>query len=180
MRFEHLRPWSLSLLCLVACTGASAQPAQPGGNPVQPTSSLVGPHSAIVVAAYHRVRSPEALQQVWQQHTAGQPPSPVGSPPHPASLPAVDFATSEVVALFAGAGWNSDGLTAVSVTDETGCRRFRYQHLSYQTEGLDGGGVEVAPFGFFVVPRSDLPLVLERNVQSRIGDPPLWREMARL
>ena len=32
---------------------------------------------------------------------------------------------------------------------------------SYQTAGPDGGAVDVTPFGFFVVPRSPAPLVVQ-------------------
>lgn len=180
MRIEFRPLWSLSLLFLGACTGASARPGDPVGSPVQPMISLVGPDSGIRVRAYHRLRSPEALRAVWQQHTTDRPPSPIGKSPHSSSLPEVDFATCEVVALFAGTGRNSDGLSAVSVVDEPGCRRLRFHHLGYQTDGPRGGVRKVTAFGFFVLPRSDLPLVLEQDVKRLIGDPPLWQEMARL
>ncbi len=35
-------------------------------------------------------------------------------------------------------------------------------------------------YGFFVLPRSPKPVVLEENVQSLLGEPPVWREQARL
>ena len=94
-------------------------------------------------------------------------------------MPEVDFTHCEVVAVFAGDGWNSDGIQAISIVEEPDYRRFRFDHLSYQTEGPDGGGRRVAAYGFFVLPRTDLPLVLEENVQPLIGEPPVWKEVGR-
>jgi hypothetical protein len=66
------------------------------------------------------------------------------------------------------------------VTDEAAQRVVRFDHKSYQTAGPGGGGERVTPFGFFVMPRTAAPIVLEENVQSLIGKPPEWKERARL
>jgi hypothetical protein len=45
--------------------------------------------------------------------------------------------------------------------------------------GPGGGGKEVAVYGFFVFPRSGKAVVLEENVQSYLGQPPVWKEQVR-
>ena len=51
----------------------------------------------------------------------------------------------------------------------------------FQTEGPDGGGQKVRPFGIFVLPKREpfKPVVLERNYQNLIGAPPIWKEQGR-
>ena len=55
--------------------------------------------------------------------------------------------------------------------DEPKLLRVRFDHKSYQTSGPDGGGERVQPFGMFVIPRTDKPIVLEENTQGLIGKP---------
>jgi hypothetical protein len=94
-------------------------------------------------------------------------------------IPALDFDRYMVIAIATGASWNSDGIQFVSAEENADRILFRFDHWSYQTAGPDGGGVRVAPFGFFVLPRSAKPIVVEENVQGLIGHPPKWKERAR-
>ena len=106
-------------------------------------------------------------------------------------VPTIDFDRCMVIAVFRGAGWNSSGISAVSISD-TDRVVFRFDDRSYQTSSdftTDGklnvdtdddrGGNKVTPFGIFVVPRSEKELVLENNVQNLKGRPPVWKEVAR-
>ena len=45
---------------------------------------------------------------------------------------------------------------------------------------LQDKGVEVTPYGLFLVGASDKPIVFEDNVQDLIGKPPVWKESFRL
>ncbi len=41
------------------------------------------------------------------------------------------------------------------------------------------GADRATPYGMFVFPKTDKPIVLEENVQGTIGAPPVWKERAR-
>jgi hypothetical protein len=81
-----------------------------------------------------------------------------------------------VIAIFQGAGWNNAGLKLVSISDEDNRIAVRFSNKGYQTGGPDGGGRKVTAYGFFVVPRSTKPVVIEEDVHEYIGKPPVWKE----
>jgi hypothetical protein len=177
-----MRWFSLVLLVLHQAAAPACQgPPTPPLRHLQPYVALTGADSAVAAPAYHRLRTPAELARVWLLHL-GQP-VPDGEHDffyNEPGVPEVDFEACEVVAIFGGKGWNSAGFQVESVDDEATCRRLRFDHRSYQTEGPTGGGKRVTPYGFFVLPRTDLPLVLEEDVQSLIGAPPEWRQRAQL
>ena len=96
-----------------------------------------------------------------------------------ARAPKIDFQRYLVLALYQGEGWNSDGLEIVSLTETVDRIRLRYQDQSYQTSGLNGGGVRVRAFALVVIPRSTKVVIIEENVQRLIGQPARWKERAR-
>lgn len=165
----------LSTLFLFAC---AMEPSPQGtghgkalGGGLRPVVAMFGADCAIHDARYERVCTQEQLVELWGRHLGKA--SPQSEPP------LVDFAACEVLAVFAGDGWNSNGIQVVEMLEDGSVRRVRFDHYSYQTEGLDGGGVRVSPFGWFVVPKTALAVVLEENVQNMIGEPPIWKERAR-
>ena len=83
-------------------------------------------------------------------------------------------------ALSDSALFETDPELKIRVSYDKDARTIRFDDKSYQTEGPNGGGKRVSPFGFFVLPRTELPIVLQQNVQSLIGEPPQWQERARL
>lgn len=171
--------WLVS--CLLFLAPSSPQEPQRAARTIVPAVVLTGAKSAIESAAYHRLRDAEELARVWLAHL-GEP-APVGEHNwfyNRGGVPEVDFAGYEVLAIFGGDGWNSAGFRIETVTDAATVRQVRFDHRHYQTEGPDGGGKRATPYGFFVLPRTDLPLVLEENVQSMIGRPSEWQERARL
>ena len=133
---------------------------------------MYGPNCAIGKTRYERLRTQEQLAEVWGNH--------LGKARSYSVPPLVDFAACEVIAVFAGEVWNSDGIQVVEMLEDAGVRRVRFDHYSYQSTGAGGGGKRVTPYGWFVVPRTELAVVLEENVQNLIGQPPVWRERARL
>ncbi|MBL9078339.1 MAG: hypothetical protein JNL08_12590 [Planctomycetes bacterium] len=173
--------WSFSLLCLASF--APQQPQRAGAAPIVPAVALSGARSAVTESGYHRLRSAADLARVWLAHR-GEP-APQGDYGwfyNRAGVPEVDFAGFEVVAIFGGTTWNSAGFAVEAIDDTPEQRRIRFDHKHYQTAGVDGdgGGKRATPFGFFVLPRTDLPLVLEEDVQGLIGQPPEWQQRARL
>jgi len=172
----------LTLPVLLAATPVlQGTPQQAAQRPLRPAVAITGAKSAIEKAAYHRLRSPQDLAQIWLQHLGKQPPAgEYGFYYNEAAVPEVDFERFEVVAIFGGSGWNSAGFNLESVSDDKDARTIRFDDKSYQTEGPNGGGKRVSPFGFFVLPRTEVAIVLQQNVQSMIGEPPQWQERARL
>jgi hypothetical protein len=94
-------------------------------------------------------------------------------------VPVIDFDRFEVVAYFRGDSWNSIGEYGESIQPGPDQVLIRYDSMSYQTAGPDGGGVKVKPFGIWVIDRSDRSIAMEENVQSLIGQPPIWKEQHR-
>lgn len=124
-----------------------------------------GPNSQYGEKRYMRVDDRATWRALWSRHVGDAD-----------AAPATDFAKHVVVAIFQGKKWNSRGVTA-EITEDDRIVRVRFDDLSYQTKG---GADEVTPFGFFVIPKTTKPLVLEENTQGYIGYEPIWRERVRL
>ena len=172
MRATDLLPGTAFGIAAGLLLGSSALDG--GGQGVKPVVAIrpyvawSGAGSRIAEKSVLRILTVEEWNEVWKKH-AGE-----GS-----ETPVVDFETCMVVAVFQGRGLNSDGVEAVSVEEEAGRILFRFDDRSYQTAGPGGGAVSVTAFGLFALRRSPKPLVVEEDVQSLIGKPPLWKERAR-
>lgn len=136
-----------------------------------------GPDSAVTERGYFRVQEEEDWIKLWERHI-GKPAERdnIGRP----FMPRVNFERCMVVAIFQGEGWNSNGVTVESISQDDERILLRFDESTYQTAGIDGGGVKCRAFGIFVLPKSDKPIVIEENVQGLIGHPAQWRERARL
>ncbi len=154
------------LLCLAAAAGDARRPLL----------TLTGPKSFVETAEAHRARSAAEFEKLWLRH-AGKTENDAFY--NAAGVPDIDFDRCMVIAVFQGMGWNSAGLRVEALIEEEGRILLRFDDKSYQTEGPDGGGVRVTAYGFFVLPRSDKPVVVEEDVQDLIGAPPKWKERAR-
>lgn len=166
-----------SFALLAGCGGAARATGESAPSP-DPYVGIWGAHSKITERTYERVSDAEAWAALWRRHVGWTKPD--NAFYNEAGVPDVDFERCMVVAILQGDAWNSAGVRVVSVAEESDRVLFRFEDRSYQTSGIDGGGQKVTAFGFFVVPRSDQPLVLEENVQGLIGKPPKWKERARL
>jgi hypothetical protein len=156
-----------------------ASTAEEQADSLMPLVGLWGADSAVTGRAYQRVTDRESWVALWLAHRG------VAAGKHSeyyneAGVPDVDFERCMVVAILQGEAWNSAGVRVDSVTVEGDHLRLRYDDRSYQTAGPDGGGRKARAYGFFVLPRSAKPLVLEENVQGLIGKPPEWKLRARL
>lgn len=148
--------------------GSSAEPAD--------TTAIVaftGADSAVLERTYHRIVSEQDWIRIWQSHKGQKAGDACDLFYNPLGLPFVDFERYMVVAIFQGGGWNSAGLKALSIAEESDRIVFRFDDKSYQTGRC---ATKVSVYGFFVVPRSAKSVVLEENVQSLIGKPPEWKE----
>ncbi|MHC4137878.1 MAG: hypothetical protein ACYS0K_23295 [Planctomycetota bacterium] len=161
------RIFVLTLIAFLALAGEKQQ--------ARPYVTLAGARSEIKMAEDHRIATQEELTAVWLKHV-GADPSRHSDYYNKAGVPVVDLDRCMVVAVFGGRCINSAGIHVVSVAEEKDRVLLRFDHRSYQS-GAEGD--RVTPFGFFFMPRSGKPLVLEENVQNLIGGPPKWKERAR-
>ena len=138
---------------------------------LRPCVVLTGADSHVSERSYHRITSATEWVARWRKHKGKKPDD------APAGLPLVDFDRFMVIAIFQGRAVNSAGLKAVSITVNEDRIVFRFDDDSYQTAGE---GKDVTVYGFFVVLRSNKPLVLEEDVQGIIGEPPVWKERSVL
>ncbi len=170
---------------VILLTAASWKSRQQTAAPPEATASsdpavLVawqGPDSAVTEPGYFRVGRQEDWVKLWEKHI-GKPAQRdnVGRP----FMPRVNFDRCMVVAIFKGDGWNSNGVTIESVSQDDERILLRFDESTFQTAGVDGGGVKCRAFGIFVLPRSDKPVVIEENVQGLKDHPDKWKERARL
>lgn len=173
----HYRSSFLAAFALLAACG-SAPPTEG----LRAAVLAVGPDSRAEDASILRIRSLDELRRAWNHHTGRAVDAPLDAPE---AISRVDFATSEVLAIFGGEGFNSSGIQIVEATDEGDVRRVRYESLSFQTmstrdDDESGGAVPAWEFGFFLLPKTQQDLLVEENVQSMIGEPPVWKLRARL
>ena len=171
---------AVSVVVLTLCTTAFLQDPKPKPKTAPgPLVTIHGEKSAIDKTHYVKVSDKAAWAKLWCQH--------IGKPFRGAyswhynesNVPNIDFKQCMVVAVFQGTKWNSAGVRVEEVLNAEELT-LRFDDLGFQTSGPDGGGVKNRPFGMFVLPRSDKVIVLEENVQSRIGKPPTWKARGKL
>lgn len=162
------------LLCIVAILTAAPVDSDDRmqATPIRkPLLVLTGAKSAVMKAAYHRLESADQLKMTWRAHIG--PEYDHGDLP----VPEVDFDHCSVVALFQGSSFNSRGLQIVEVQEKDDATVLRFDDVSYQTNGAANA---VTPYAFAVLPKTDKPIVIEENQQPYLGEPPVWKEVARL
>lgn len=178
-----------AVLCL-----APAGP-QPAGQPatLRPLVTIAGSGSQVATERCLRITTQEEWAAVWLEHL-GQPPKPKYDVYfNKAGLPVVDFEHCMVVAVFLGATNNCAGVSAVTGPLEdpeaetktpvaAGDEVLRLSWHSYQTSGTGKGSgiVDASPYGFFVLPRSSAPLVVQDREMPLGGGHGRIVERARL
>jgi hypothetical protein len=123
-------------------------------------------------------RDDYAWSSLWAAHT-GRSIVEVHGARHGA--PKIDFTTCMVVARFHGPATNQDGevLTSLEVGDDA--LRLRFESTTFQTHVRDGPKrpVRTRPYGIWVVPRVDTPIVIEHRAAGLKSDPVRWVEVHR-
>lgn len=153
---------------------------EPAGAPdpaLLPHVAWSGPDSHIAQRGYFRIRDDREWLEIWQRHSGQDAKRDNLDRPY---IPKINFETCEVIAIFKGDKYNSNGVTIESVQKTADGWLVRFDESTYQTFGPDGGGVKVKPYGLFVFPKREGTVILEENVQGLIGHPPKWKEQARL
>lgn len=169
----------IGLMVALVCLGARLAVTEEGDKAaaaVSPCVVLTGADSHVTERGYHRITSLNDWAKLWQTHKGANDGEQYDLFYDPLGLPLVDFDNYMVIAIFQGGGWNSAGLNAISVSEEQERIFFRFDDRSYQTAGPNGGGKQVNVYGFFVIPRSPKPVIVEENVQGLKGKPAEWKE----
>jgi hypothetical protein len=136
-----------------------------------PLVVLSGNDSRVKQLAYSRISSSKEWDKTWLNH--------LGMKDEAIFRPAleVDFDRCCIVAVFMGEYVNTCRLVVESIRDVGNATVMRFDHVSYQTGDKPD---RVRPYAFIVIPKTDKPIVLEENVSSNIGGPPVWKEVVRL
>lgn len=143
-----------------------------------PLVQFVGHDSRITTARLLVVRDEAAWRALWSEHTGDASPA---VPPRRHRAPIIDFSRCMVVASFAGSTINRDGMIASSVQNADEEIRLRVVDSSFQTAGFgEDRGVHTTPFGMWVIPASNRPIIIERPVYSSKGEIGGWVEDARI
>jgi hypothetical protein len=145
---------------------------------IKPHVTFSGAHSRIDQAAVERIISPEAFQALWLRHL-GEPDASFDEFYNSHGMPIVNFRQCMVIAVFAGERQNCAGVHVEAILDQDEQLVVRVVSRYYQTAGPDGGARKVAPFGIFVLPRTNKPVVIEEGHMHLKTDPYTWKEIAR-
>lgn len=179
----------LVLLGSVACQGGPVPPpardavvkARPGMT-VQPLVTFGGSQCAITEPAMHRVRTQAELRALWDRHRGTEDPvAAVRWAEDGLECPCIDFERCEVIVVFRKQDAGG-GVHAAEVLDDAAVRRLRLAKDGAQTASLDGRRRvrRYTEFGYLVLPRRDVPVVIEVDGCNLIGGAPAWEEVARL
>ncbi|MCG3125846.1 MAG: hypothetical protein CHACPFDD_00673 [Phycisphaerae bacterium] len=152
--------------------GQDRQATRTEGRPVRPVVAWSGKQSHITASGQFRVTSAKEWEALWTRHK----PDWLEKREHGPRVPEIDFEKYMVIAIFAGSGSNVDAIVADAIVDEADALRFRYRLITYQTQATADA---VTPFGIFVVPRSQKPILLEERVVPIVGEPSI-HERGRL
>jgi hypothetical protein len=140
----------------------------PNGERFQPRAEAGGDQSRVAERFHLLVVTPGGWQAVRERLWGGE-----GAP----DLGPIDFEHEVVLVVSDGNAWNCNGVRAVAAFEDERRILVRTQPSYFQT--MDGG-MKVRPWGVFVLPRREgKAYAVERNTQSLIGGPPLWKETWR-
>lgn len=151
------------LVAVVAATTAAiaAACAEPGRAGI--LDSFTGAGSGLAAPDCFLVGDAGRWAAVWEEHAPGT------------DAPAVDFREAVVVGVLSDFGISRSSFTAELVPD-AGEHRLRYRHAVPQ---IKGEAQRAATWGFFVLPRDALPVVVEEGAMAdKLGET-IWEERAR-
>ncbi len=146
----------------------------------KPLVQWIGEDSARDVPGTLLVTTPEGWVRLWAEHRSA-----AGDDP---ARPWVDFDQVAVLALFAGRTTQCRGEGVYAIDEFEDHVRVRCWSMTYGVGLGPGADVEkltrpVNPFGMFVLPRIDKPIVIERRLYEHKlapGEPePAWTEVTR-
>ncbi len=166
---------TMGVICALAGLIAVSAEA-PAEKSLKPCVAFMGVDSHVTKPRDCRITSPDEWTRLWQEHKGKKPTGRYDQFYDPLSLPAIDFDRYMVIVIFEGGSWQSAGVRVDSISEENERIVFRFSYKVYQ---VGPGDVEkkATAYGFFVVPRSTKPVVLEEGFHSMNREvKPVWEE----
>ncbi len=144
-----------------------------------PYVQWIGADSKRTEPGFEIVRDDAAWRALWGAHT-GTDTTPGGAMRRHAA-PEVNFDRCVVVAHFRGRSTNHDGEVVHGVDESAERVRVRFIADTFQTASFDGPdrGVATTPYGIWVLPRTEKPVVIEEGTRELKNEPVRWREVKR-
>lgn len=146
----------ISAACLIAiAVGAwlfvSGSESKQETGEVRYSTLTEGPYAgALTERKNYRIKSREEFDQLWQMIYAGDGPN----------IPYIDFAESEVLAVFDGTHTTGGYAIEVASVEDNGSRRIIIKHISPGETCMTTGSI-TSPFALVMLPKTTLPIVRE-------------------
>lgn len=173
MRCQWLRMMFCTALVMSEVPAAwSQEKAEAQGD--KPLLTMYGRNSKITKPRFLRITSADDWRALWLEHKTGSA--------KPDDLPGdleyaeLDFEKVMAIALFQGEGCNCRGFTSHAIKEDEGQVLVRLKTHWYQS-GPETPDTQA--WGILVLPRSTKEVILEHNVASTIGAPPVWEQWKR-
>ena len=131
------------------------------GQPLDTMMSMSGIDSHIKIGMCLRVCNLDEWRTIWRNHsnTTEEPPE-------------VDFKNAVVIAVFIGETWNCKGLALQQIIETDDTIEVFVRTDDFQS--MEGKGNHPNPFGFYVLPKIDKPLLVKRDIQDFVSGAPRW------
>lgn len=163
----------LAGLVLGSALLARASGGQPGNeSPAAsiPIVGISGVGSKAKETGWVRVTSADGLRALWNEHAGDESDAP--------APPSVDFDRCVVLAYFDPDALNASGVRVESIEPYEHGLIVRYDVVQYQTASFGAEKLPApsrnAPYGFFVIDRSNSRLVFHEDTQPLLNHPPQW------
>jgi len=177
---------------LTSC-GIPVQPGRKAGDSMLYESVSWGADSMVKLRRYDLIGSPQQLEDVWSEHCGSKDPHINGvRKPDGTSKPDVDFGRCLVIAIF-GSEFGGRYFECKDILEDEESVRFRFKSHGYSiivdsfeqfTKPRRDEGPFIAcmvvSYGFFVIPRTEKPIVIEEDMAVMKDAPPVWKERTRL
>jgi hypothetical protein len=165
---------AIVVLCM-ASAGIAVSADDGAQRSTLPYVTLTGKDSHITRPSYHHVTSESEWNKVWRRHR-GEKESLHYDLVFDPDLPEVNFDKCVVIAVFRGVGQRNAGLKTIGLTEEKDKIVLKLLDMWYQTAGRSyhrtpgnsssgqedvGKDPDVTVYGFFVIPKSNKPIMLE-------------------
>jgi hypothetical protein len=163
--------------------------AEPRETKLKPTVIFTGTHSAIQHETFDLIATESGWKELWKKHR-GEEFNPLFTETFQELE--IDFETHYVVVIFTGRG-SGEGCE-ITARQRGDVVFVGFKPWFYQTEGRppitaedplprtpdfraihdEAKSAAKAPYAFVVLPKPVKTIVIERNVQSELGRPPVW------
>jgi hypothetical protein len=169
-----------ALLMVWVILAAAPALAEELPRPLKPAMVWTGTDSKQAKESFARLGSQKDWEDTWHKHRGRDKIADSWT------CPEIDFDSYMVVAIFHGKSYQNNGIKITAVSEEKDLVRVRYKPTWYQVaivrgrEGDDAHSYDTQSYAFIVLPKSSKAILLEEDVHGINGEPPVWKERAKL